>query len=287
MATRVAYRTVPGWLSEAGTGPPVLLVHGWTAFKEVFADLQAALADTGRRAVAVDLPGWGGRPEPPGLVRDAAGYAREIAATLHAVGPCVVVGHSLGGQIALRLAVDQPALVRRLVLISTPVIPAPRRWTLPRTLVHAVGLPRIGKGVATAAVATMKRRPGRAVEAYRRSVADPEALAANGRVMALADRAIETFRDTPATRIGDSLWRIANTDLRDILPRVRQPTLVVVGERDWSVNPANSERIASGLHDARLLRVPDAAHIPFLECPDMVIPAVCRFIQEDRADERT
>lgn len=121
----------------AATGPEdapiVLFVHGspgdWMAWKGFLAD--PALLHL--RLLAVDRPGYGGsgrgKPEP-----SLAAQARLLAAVLEAEGarlrPAVVVGHSLGGPVAGRLAMDHPALVKGLVLAAASVDPSleETRW---------------------------------------------------------------------------------------------------------------------------------------------------------------
>lgn len=107
-------------------GPLVLFVHGtpggWQAFSFVMAD-----ARLGERArlISVDRPGWG-RSSACGLVSSLAEQAAALRAVLeaHAVnGPAVVVGHSLGGPIAARLAMEAPELVRALVLVAPALDP--------------------------------------------------------------------------------------------------------------------------------------------------------------------
>jgi pimeloyl-ACP methyl ester carboxylesterase len=112
--------------------PPLLLVHGspgtWEAWGGYLRDPE--LRDQAR-LLAVDRPGFGGtargRAE-PSLARQAAALAAVLAA--EGGGPAVVAGHSLGGPIAVRLAVDRPELVRALVLVAPSIDPAleERRW---------------------------------------------------------------------------------------------------------------------------------------------------------------
>ncbi len=107
-------------------GPLVLLVHGtpggWRAFSFVMAD--ARLAERAR-LISVDRPGWGGSSA-SGMVASLGEQAAALRAVLEAHagnGPAVVVGHSLGGPIAARLAMDAPGLVRALVLVAPSLDP--------------------------------------------------------------------------------------------------------------------------------------------------------------------
>jgi pimeloyl-ACP methyl ester carboxylesterase len=103
---------------EHGSGEPLILLHGGIGAGEMFAPIMPALA-AGRRVITVDLQGHGGtadvdRPLRPELMAD------DIAALIGALGleQVDLMGYSLGGMVALRTAIQHPALVRRLVLVS-------------------------------------------------------------------------------------------------------------------------------------------------------------------------
>src|SRR3954468_4815369 len=103
---------------EHGSGEPLLLLHGGIGAGAMFAPILPALAE-GRRVITVDLQGHGGtadvdRPLGADLMAD------DIAALLDHLGleQADVMGYSLGGKVALRLAIQHPARVRRLVLVS-------------------------------------------------------------------------------------------------------------------------------------------------------------------------
>ncbi|KAA9111517.1 alpha/beta fold hydrolase [Microbacterium rhizomatis] len=115
---------------EFGDGSPAfLLLHGIGMGRSVFGDLAAHLSGHGR-IVAVDLPGYGAAPEPVRTLTMER-TADLVAAFLRssAIGPVVVVGHSMGTQVAAELAARHPALVARLVLIAPTVnIRERRAW---------------------------------------------------------------------------------------------------------------------------------------------------------------
>ncbi len=100
--------------TEHGDGEPLILLHGGFGAGELFEPILPALSAE-RRVIAVDLPGHGGSPDPGRPLR-AESFADDIAALL--TEPTDVMGYSLGGMTALRLAIQHPGLVRRLVLVS-------------------------------------------------------------------------------------------------------------------------------------------------------------------------
>lgn len=98
-----------------GAGEPILLVHGWGGDGRSWDPVRF----TGRRVVTVDLRGHGRSPVPADGYRPCD-YAADLAALVDAFdcGPVVAVGHSMGGQIVVRLALDRPDLVRAVVAID-------------------------------------------------------------------------------------------------------------------------------------------------------------------------
>ena len=104
---------------KAGKGPGILLVHGFGGNKEVWSATAAELSRD-HTVLSVDLPGSGGTAG-PALVEgraDLGSIARELAALVRKEGlvPCLIVGHSMGGPIAARTALEDPASFRGVVL---------------------------------------------------------------------------------------------------------------------------------------------------------------------------
>jgi pimeloyl-ACP methyl ester carboxylesterase len=95
------------------SAPPLVLLHGGIGSSEMFASLLPQL--TGRQVVAVDLPGHGSTPGDDRPIAPEL-YASDVADLID--GQADVLGYSLGGEVALRLALQQPEKVRRLVLVS-------------------------------------------------------------------------------------------------------------------------------------------------------------------------
>ncbi len=108
------------YVAEYGEGKPLLLLHGGLGEIEMFGPNLTALAEH-RRVIGVDLQGHGRTPLGERPI-DAADMGDDLAAILDSLGYAQVdvLGYSLGGSVAFRLAVQHPAKVRRLVLVSTP-----------------------------------------------------------------------------------------------------------------------------------------------------------------------
>ncbi len=104
-----------------GDGPPVVFLHGWAMGSHAYKRAISRLVVRGCRVFAPALPSFGGTSDLPRGQADLDGYARWVAAFMAGVGidePAVVVGHSLGGGVAIKLAELRPELVSYLVLLN-------------------------------------------------------------------------------------------------------------------------------------------------------------------------
>jgi pimeloyl-ACP methyl ester carboxylesterase len=251
-------------IREIGTGDALVLVHGAGTSAAIWRRTMPLLADD-RRVVAPDLPGYGGSPAAgPGFALDEV--TDRLAAGLDDAGipaPYDLVGHSMGGAIAILLAARHPERVRRLVLVAPAGLAA---------------LPRVAAGVLGAVAAPFA--------IARRTVATPLAGSALVRRLALAGVARDGARvpaeharavlasSAGATRIGPGLASAAAADLRDALASVRAPLGLVWGEHDPVIPPRRIEVIRRARPDMELEVVPDTAHAPMLERPEAFCAAL-------------
>jgi pimeloyl-[acyl-carrier protein] methyl ester esterase len=254
-------------VESAGQGPPLVLLHGFALHAGLFAPLLPALA-VHHRVHAVDLPGHGhSDPVTPFTVdRVVAALEAHFAAT---PAPLAVLGWSLGGVIALAWALAHPGRIGRLALVgTTPRFVTDDAWphamapeTLARfadelrvayrlTLQRFVALQVQGDDDARATLATLRH------QLFARGEPAPEVLA----------HAVAVLRDT---------------DLRHRAAEVRIPTLVVAGERDTLAPPQAAAWLAQALPAARLVRLPGAAHAPFLSHRADFLGALVAFLADD------
>lgn len=229
--------------------PPLVLLHGWGLSSGVWAPLLAELGP-GAEATAIDLPGHSG----------AAPAGDTLASWAEALAPqlpdgAVLVGWSLGAQLALHLAAHAPAKVSRLVLIAaTPRFVQDSDW--PAALPGDT-LDGFRNDFDTAPEATQRRFTAlQAMGDGRRR----EVTAALNAALTPADAAHH-----PALATG--LRLLADTDLRPQLDAVRQPVRLLHGAEDRLMPVAAAEWLADRLPDARLSVFKDCGHAPQLSRP--------------------
>jgi pimeloyl-ACP methyl ester carboxylesterase len=218
-----------------------------------------------RCVVAPDVPGYGGSPAAgPGFA--LAAVADELAAGLDEASvpaPYDLVGHSMGGAIAILLAARRPERVRRLVLVAPAGLAA-----LPRVAAVLLGAVAAPFAVARRTVATPL-----AGSALVRRLALAGVARDGARVPAADARAV-LASSAGATRIGPGLTSAATADLRGTLAAVRAPLGLVWGEHDPVIPPRRIDVIRRARPDVELRIVPDTAHAPMLERPDAFCAAL-------------
>lgn len=242
---------VPVAWREIGAGSPLLLLHGLGMTRTGWDPVAMRLAGR-HRCVAWDMPGYGASPPPaePLSLRGAASAAAGLAEQLG--GPVHVAGISMGGMVALELALLRPDLVRSLSLVDTS--PA---FGLDGTDPDAWRAARLAPLDAGARVEDFAEPVLRSVMAPD---VDPEAVAV----------AVASMLRVPVDGLRAAILALPAHDVRDRLGAIAAPTLVVVGELDEETPPAYAEALSAGIAGARLAVVPDAGHYTPVEAPDAV-----------------
>jgi 3-oxoadipate enol-lactonase len=254
-------------IDVTGEGEPLALLHGLGASRAVWGRVTPALARD-RMVLAPDLPGFG-ESEPAGPGFDLERAARKLAIALEdrAGGPFDLVGNSLGGALALQLAVLRPELVRRLVL-SAPAGFSPAFWPLPLAAGRVLGpLMRARRVLGTPlAVSPTARRV-----LLAGAIAEPGRLsAADARTMLTGSRG--------STRIGPAVEAVMRADLTPLLERLERPLGMIWGRQDRVVPIATLERIRAVRPEVAVETLEDAAHVPQLEAPEDYLAALERIL---------
>lgn len=264
---------------EAGEGPPVLAIHGLGATKGSFVPTLVALSDR-HRVIALDLPGFGDSDKPIGAAYDAPFFATACAELLDALqlDRVHLIGNSLGGRVALEMALRWPDRARRLALLAPSLA-----WRRARTWAPLVRLTRPELGLVhlapRAIVDGIVRLliPGAndgwvaaGVDEFLRSYVTPSGRAA------FYAAARHIYLDEPHG--ADGFW----TRLAGLEPEA----LFVWGRRDRVVPIGFKRHVADALPRACHLEL-DCGHVPQIERPGDTHQAIAAFLGAGRVAQRS
>lgn len=248
-------------LELEGEGPPLVLFHGFADSADTWRHTLDALARADRRAVAVDLPGFGSAAELKDgpVLPQLEAFGRALVKHVAPGGGAIVSGNSLGGSVALRLAEAQDLGLAGIV----PVAPAGldmARWLaiiereplvrlvlrspvpIPGPVLHEI-VGRVYRTVAFARPGSVDRK---VVSAFSSHFAD----------RATAARFLNT---------GHRLFPELSDPFR--LDRITCPVLIVWGKQDRMVHTAGAQRVVEALPDTRVELISGCGHCPQLEAP--------------------
>jgi pimeloyl-ACP methyl ester carboxylesterase len=256
-------------LLEAGTGAPVVAIHGLGATKASFLATVAALAPR-FRVIALDLPGFGDSDKPVGAPYDARYFATAVVQLLDTLGleRAHVIGNSLGGRVALELGLRAPDRAERLALLAPSMA-----WRRKRPWAPALRLVRPELGVLPHAPRPVVERvldrfmpeartgwAAAGVDEFLRSFLTPRGRAA------FYATARQIYLEEPEGE--DGFW-----------PRLRRlevPALFVWGRRDTLVPLAFARHVSEAVPAAQHLEL-DCGHVPQMERPRETHEAIERF----------
>jgi pimeloyl-ACP methyl ester carboxylesterase len=252
---------------DRGGGDPLVLIHGLGTTRWIWRETTASLAQ-GRRVIALDLPGFGDSP-PLGPKFDLETVADAVAeeAGDRAGGPFDLLGHSLGGALALTAARRRQDRIRRLIL-HAPAGFRPRSDLLAQAV------------AAAAPVAIRARRlfgaPLVQNQLARRAllwgaIHDPGRLSTEqARAMLEASRGARHLREAAEVAIA--------ADLADDLEAIELPVGFVWGDRDPLMPRATQELLRARRPEAPVRVISDAGHVAQLERPEAFAEAVARLL---------
>ena len=254
---------------EAGTGEPVVLIHGWNGSTFSFRHVIPELAQAGYRAVAIDLFGYGYSTRDPDADYSITGQAHLVSAVMARLGiqRAAVIGHSMGGAVAMRLAIGHPERVGRLILVDSVSAGQMRRGRGPGRLLRPL-LPVI-------ATLTLHRESFR-MRALRSAAHDPAFATPN-----VAEGYFRPMRVAGHLRAQGIMFSQRGRDEPLDPSTVRKPTLILWGEHDRWLPLSHGEALARLIPGARLVPVPSAGHLPLEEQPAFCNRRVLEFLRED------
>jgi pimeloyl-ACP methyl ester carboxylesterase len=253
------------YFEVAGTGKPLLLLHSGIADHRMWAG-QCREFSRHFQVIMSDFRGYGKSPAPDGPFR----HCEDIHALIRHLGFTLVniAGCSLGGKVAIEMAIAYPETIRRLVLIA----PGMTGWEY-----------RDEETLATDAVLE-----GLIASGKREEVADMlvdiwvVGLKRRREAVDLAARALvrEIILDNYASVTDMYPEAPLGFNMMSHLAEIRVPTLVMIGDGDLPDMQAISQLIADRIHGAKRLLIPSAAHLPNLENPTLFNQSVIDFLAD-------
>jgi pimeloyl-ACP methyl ester carboxylesterase len=254
---------------EAGTGPPLVMLHGLGGTKASFLPTIAALSDR-YRTIAVDLPGFGDSGKPLGAAYDPAFFCRSVLSLLDEMGleRVHLLGHSMGGRAALELAFEHPERVAGLVLLTPSLA-----WLRERPWARPLRLLRPELGLLQAA-------PRPIVEAVVRRIVP-------GAETPWVQAALDEFMRAYLTPRGRAAFYAAARQIYleepegfwSRLASLGSESLFVWGRRDEVVPIGFARHVRRHVPAARHVEL-SCGHVPQVERPERVHRAIADFLAD-------
>lgn len=242
---------------EAGDGPPVILIHGIPVWGYLWHGIYSELART-RRVLIPDLLGFGFSDKADCFDRSIACQTQMITSWMTQLGipRATIIGHDIGGGVALRMATLFPARAEALIVMNTVCYDS---W--PIELMLQFGHPEAHRKLSASLAVRLLRQvlKGGFASSRPRKVLDG----------LLAPYTTETGK-LSLIRNATALNTNLTTEISHLLSGIRIPTLVLWGVDDGFQPIHYGERLVKDIHDSRLIRVKDARHFLMWDQPEIV-----------------
>jgi pimeloyl-ACP methyl ester carboxylesterase len=242
-----------------GHGRPVVFLHGWLGSWRYWFPTMERVADN-FRTYSFDF--WGfGESRRKSTYESIQNYSDQVIRFLDELGidRCLLVGHSMGGMVALKTAINHPKRISRVAAVGAPIVGDSLSWLLKLT-----DRPLFADAFAR-------------VPAFRRFMfhwflgeADDQ------HVHEILDDSVKSSSTTLRNAVG-SMWR---TDLRPELSRLSVPSLIVHGGRDQIVHP-NQADLFDNVSSTEVVVMPESRHFPFLDESELFNELLLRFLKQD------
>ena len=243
----------------AGKGRPLVLCHSLLADRTSF-DLVAGALALDFQVIAVDLPGFGASTPVEGGLNSVADRVAEGIRAMDLAETPILLGNGYGGFVALLAAIRHPKLAQRLVLADC-----------------GAAFSDAGRNAFLNMAANAEKGGLQAIaEVAMRRLFAPEYQALHPELIAQRRQSFLTL--DPAT-FQRACLALSTLDLRNELPKIDIPVLVLVGERDEATPPSMSSELAAGLPNAQLIVLEGCAHVPQLQAPEAFMNAIGKFIK--------
>jgi pimeloyl-ACP methyl ester carboxylesterase len=242
-----------------GHGRPVVFLHGWLGSWRYWFPTMERVAEN-FRTYSFDF--WGfGESRRQSTYESIQNYSDQVIRFLDELGidRCLLVGHSMGGMVALKTAINHPKRISRVAAVGAPIVGDSLSW-----LLKLIDRPIMAD--AFARVPWFRRYM---FHRFLGETTDPA-------VDEILDDSVKSSSTTLRNAVG-SMWR---TDLRPDLSRLSVPTLIVHGGRDEIVHP-NQADLFDDTPVAEVVVMPESRHFPFLDEPQLFNDILIRFLKQD------
>lgn len=246
--------------------PPILLIHGWGGTGSYWRETAAVLSATAT-VIVPDLPGTG-RSQPVRAAQNMYDQVRALAELLEAQGisEVQVVGHSMGGAMALLLADAHPDWVERLVLTSLSFFLNEGQASFYRVMMHAMGLGMLFRPPWLGSLPGMAQMMG---ARYFHRLPNETILQ-------------QGLRDYLALHGGTAAACAANAadpTIPQAGARVRVPTLLIACRQDQVMPPQNVDHTARTIPGCQVRWIDECGHLPMVEQPDVYLAMLREFLR--------
>jgi pimeloyl-ACP methyl ester carboxylesterase len=254
--------------------PTLLLIHGYTASTYVWHAVAPAIADEGFHVVALDLIGFGYSDKPASFDYSIASQARVVERFMNrlGIGRACIVGSSYGGAVASTVALDYPERVEKLVLVDAVC----NDEVLSHPILRLTAVPGVGEFLAPFLVDSkffLKHRMKGTIAPENHHLITEDRIESVLRPQTAADAHhsfLATARAWDACRIQDDAQYI------------RQPTLIIWGEKDTVIPKNNGEKLFDSILNSRLVMFKNCGHVPQEEKPELFTRVVTDFCRDSK-----
>ena len=245
-----------------GHGRPVLFLHGWLgSWRYWYPTIE--VVSTHFRTYSFDFWGFGDSRRQQQTTESIQNYSDQVIRFLDELGidRVTLVGHSMGGMVALKTAINHPKRISRVAAISAPITGESLSWLLKLT-----DRPRFADAFA--------KLPWLRQALFRWFLGETNDPAIH--------EVIDDSLKSSSLTMHRSVKSMLRTDLRPELPRLQVPTLIVQGGRDDIVNP-NQADLFGNVRAAEVVVMPESRHFPFLDESELFNEILLRFLKQDAA----
>jgi pimeloyl-[acyl-carrier protein] methyl ester esterase len=249
-----------------GRGEPLLMIHGWGVNSEIWVSLVDELK-LFASVYLIDLPGMGGSSSISPYTLD--NIAKEIKANVP-IKKFNILGWSLGGQVAMSLAIRMPEFVEKLILMSTtPCFVEKKDWPY-----------GVNKQFFSNFELETKQNLNNTLLKFfliqTRDINDSK------NVMRFLKNTFIEIRDDNKSSMQSALNVLKETDLRNEVQKIDKPTLIIAGDKDRLTSSKASIWLYEKIKGATLKEIKGANHMPFISHRETMTESVKKFLQNDQ-----